>query len=205
MGGLVGRALKTLLLCCVLIRECFSITTKTCTISLHSSSSRGSVEKAYRRMFGTYRPTYEPVSMRAFRHGRTDTVRTVSTESIAFCDAMCSASSFCKGPEGHESTVTNLRVQKNGKLALLRAACAAHSEQTRVVAAGNGFDRHLLGLRLLLKKVCEDTLRAHSSRVFFASKQSVAFPALNLMRSLAFFFTTIPSYVALAYSNQPSA
>ena len=65
-----------------------------------------------RRLHGAYCATYETGHTRAFYHGRTDTVRTLSVESVAFCEGMLDAS-----------------VPPAERLALLRAACKAHGEQ----------------------------------------------------------------------------
>ena len=82
-----------------------------------------------RRMHGVSCATYETGHTRAFYHGRTDTVRTLSAESAAFCDAMLAADAT-----------------DAAKHAALQAACASHAEQVQRVLTGQGIDRHLLGL-----------------------------------------------------------
>jgi len=82
-----------------------------------------------RRLHGVSCATYETGHTRAFYHGRTDTVRTLSVESVAFCDAML---------DTHASD--------GAKVGALKAACAAHGEQVQRVLTGQGIDRHLLGL-----------------------------------------------------------
>ena len=81
------------------------------------------------RMHGVCCATYETGHTRAFYHGRTDTIRTASLESAAFVAAM------------ESSTATTAE-----KLAALKTACTAHSEQVQRVLTGQGIDRHLLGL-----------------------------------------------------------
>eukprot|EP00501_MAST-03F_sp_TOSAG23-6_P000534 GSMAST32.ASY1.ANO1.554.1 assembled CDS len=85
------------------------------------------IQLAYKTMFGCCRATYEPVSMRTFRH-------------------QCSTDSN-----------PNPSNQRNEQLRLLRKACHTHSQQIRLVASGYGFERHLLGLRLLLRKDTKET------------------------------------------------
>ncbi|RIA95026.1 acyltransferase ChoActase/COT/CPT [Glomus cerebriforme] len=80
-------------------------------------------------------PTYETGSTRQFLHGRTDTIRTLSVESKAFVEGMGSGS---------------LTAQQ--KYDLLQSATKAHSAYTRDVSNGKGCDRHLFGLRLLLRE-----------------------------------------------------
>ncbi len=88
------------------------------------------IQLAYFRKFGCLRATYEPFSMRAYRHGRTETVRVVSVEAQAFCAAMQDAA---RSPAE--------------RLHLLRQAAAAHVAYIKKAAAGKACDRHLWGLR----------------------------------------------------------
>ena len=81
------------------------------------------------RLHAKFAATYETGHTRAFYHGRTDTVRSLSAESVAFCEAMIGAATPAEE-----------------RRALLRAACAAHGEQVQRVLTGEGIDRHLLGL-----------------------------------------------------------
>uniref|UniRef100_A0A7S3BKK9 Choline/carnitine acyltransferase domain-containing protein n=1 Tax=Haptolina ericina TaxID=156174 RepID=A0A7S3BKK9_9EUKA len=87
------------------------------------------IQLAFYRMHATFNATYETGHTRAFFHGRTDTIRTLSIESVAFVEAM-------------EDPVA-LPVEK---LAKLKEACKAHGDQLQRVLTGQGIDRHLLGL-----------------------------------------------------------
>ncbi|KAG0304234.1 hypothetical protein BGZ98_005775 [Dissophora globulifera] len=92
------------------------------------------LQLAYYKQIGEPAATYETGSTRQFRHGRTETTRTLSSDSLAFCKAM-EDSSF-KAEE---------------KVKLLRKAIAAHQQYQKDAANGKGCDRHLLGLRLCLQ------------------------------------------------------
>src|SRR5205814_8856366 len=46
------------------------------------------IQLAYRKMYGKNRPTYESAATRKYQQGRTETTRTVSDESVTFCEAM---------------------------------------------------------------------------------------------------------------------
>jgi len=87
------------------------------------------IQLAMFRMHQTFVATYETGHTRAFYHGRTDTVRTLSVESSAFVRAMLDDV-----------------VSPADRLSALQAACAAHGEQLQRVLTGQGIDRHLLGL-----------------------------------------------------------
>lgn len=83
--------------------------------------------------YGKQTPTYETASTRFFRKGRTDVIRSFSTESYQFVSALV---------RGKEKDPQKL-------YALLAKACQAHSAQTKASSFGGGIDRHLTGLRLV--------------------------------------------------------
>ncbi|XP_064027298.1 carnitine O-acetyltransferase isoform X4 [Pogoniulus pusillus] len=89
------------------------------------------LQLAYYRMYGHSCATYESASLRRFRLGRTDTIRSASAASLRFVQAMDSP-----GQPEQEKTE------------LLRRAAQAHREYTDMAIQGNAIDRHLLGLKL---------------------------------------------------------
>lgn len=92
------------------------------------------IQLAYFKMYGKNRPTYESASTRKFQEGRTETTRTVSDDSVAFCKAH------------HDPAVPREEVVR-----LLRTAIAAHTKYTMDASDGRGVDRHLFGLKKLLR------------------------------------------------------
>ncbi|RUS69518.1 hypothetical protein EGW08_022718 [Elysia chlorotica] len=86
---------------------------------------------AYFRMYGQPCATYESGSLRRFQLGRTDTIRSCSSASLAFTRGMDDAS-----------------VDPSAKAELLRAAVQAHRQYTDFTVNGQAVDRHLLGLKL---------------------------------------------------------
>jgi hypothetical protein len=87
------------------------------------------IQLAYHKLHGRFVATYETGHTRAFYHGRTDTVRTLSTQSMAFVKAMRDPS-----------------MSLAERFAALKGACDAHGAQLQRVLTGQGIDRHLLGL-----------------------------------------------------------
>ncbi|KAG9007905.1 hypothetical protein FRB94_013852 [Tulasnella sp. JGI-2019a] len=79
--------------------------------------------------------TYETASTRLFKHGRTEVIRTLSGPSRAFVRAMSDPS-------------TSAETRRN----LLTAATTAHNAFTRDASTGKGCDRHLQGLKWLLRE-----------------------------------------------------
>lgn len=89
------------------------------------------IQLAYIRLHGGPAKTYEAAQTRQFRLGRTETIRSCSTEAVAFAKAM-------DGSASNEE-----KIQK------LRMATEEHGLRSRDACNGEGVDRHLLGLKLI--------------------------------------------------------
>ncbi|KAJ3340491.1 Carnitine O-acetyltransferase mitochondrial [Gonapodya sp. JEL0774] len=92
------------------------------------------MQLAFFRMHGVGCATYETANTRKFDEGRTETVRTFSDASKAWTAAMVDPT---------------IPVKIKGQLC--RAAVDAHVAYMNDALEGHGVDRHLLGLRLILK------------------------------------------------------
>ncbi|KAI5255185.1 acyltransferase ChoActase/COT/CPT [Aureobasidium subglaciale] len=118
------------------------------------------IQLAYHKFYGKNRPTYESAATRRFQQGRTETCRTVSEESVAFTDAMASP----------DATPDECR-QK------LQAAIKQHVGYISDASDGKGVDRHLFGLKKLLKEgeqlpsIFSDPAFSYSSSWFISSSQ----------------------------------
>jgi len=108
------------------------------TIVRHGLSPDGFVQMAFQLAYytltGEVASTYESISTKRFLHGRTEAMRSVSSESVAFVRSLRGAS---------RGTVTAEE--------LLRAAVASHVATVQRCKEGRGVDRHLLGLRRMLE------------------------------------------------------
>ncbi|KAF7299596.1 Carnitine acetyl transferase [Mycena chlorophos] len=89
---------------------------------------------AFGKMFGRPGITYESAQTRKYQLGRTEVIRAASNESKAWVDAML---------DPRESDAK--------RAALMRAAIARHGEYAAWAADGQGVDRHLFGLKKLLR------------------------------------------------------
>ncbi|KAF2713115.1 carnitine O-acetyltransferase [Pleomassaria siparia CBS 279.74] len=118
------------------------------------------IQLAYHKFYGKNRPTYESAATRRFQQGRTETCRSVSDESVAFCAAMADA------------RTTPEQGQK-----LFRDALNAHVKYISDASNGQGVDRHLFGLKKCLKEgetlptLYKDPAFAYSSTWFISSSQ----------------------------------
>ncbi|KJZ78122.1 hypothetical protein HIM_02759 [Hirsutella minnesotensis 3608] len=118
------------------------------------------IQLAYFKMYGKNRPTYESATTRRFQLGRTETCRTVSDESVAWCTAACDPS-----------------VDDATKASLFRNAVNAHIEYISAASDGKGVDRHLFGLKKLLKSeeeipsIYKDPAYGYSSSWYLSTSQ----------------------------------
>lgn len=118
------------------------------------------IQLAYHKMNGKNRPTYESAATRRFQQGRTETCRTVSDDSVAFCNAMADPS-----------------VEPKEAAALFRKAIDSHLEYISAASDGKGVDRHLFGLKKLLgpgeelPSIYKDPAFSYSSKWFISSSQ----------------------------------
>ncbi|KPN70938.1 choline/carnitine O-acyltransferase [Neisseria sp. 83E34] len=83
--------------------------------------------------YGCIRNTYEAVDVSHFQSGRTECVRPVSEESLAFVSTL---------------------LQDNPSQEALNAALVEHKARIKASKLGLGANRHLLGLQLMVPKVC---------------------------------------------------
>ncbi len=118
------------------------------------------IQLAYFKMYGKNRPTYESAATRRFQLGRTETCRSVSEASVAFCKAMADDSADAATREK-----------------LFREAVTSHIEYISAASDGKGVDRHLFGLRKLLDPnepvpaIYADPAFAYSSKWFLSTSQ----------------------------------
>ncbi|RMZ90418.1 hypothetical protein DV736_g2354, partial [Chaetothyriales sp. CBS 134916] len=118
------------------------------------------IQLAYHKMYGKNRPTYESGATRKYQLGRTETVRSVTDESVDFCNAMA-----------------NAQVPRAELERLFRAAVAVQVKNTQESSEGHGVDRHLFGLKKSLAPGEEvpalftDPAYAYSSTWFISSSQ----------------------------------
>uniref|UniRef100_A0A182P8A9 Choline/carnitine acyltransferase domain-containing protein n=1 Tax=Anopheles epiroticus TaxID=199890 RepID=A0A182P8A9_9DIPT len=94
---------------------------------------------AYYKQHGKFVATYESCSTAAFRHGRTETMRPCTLATKAFCEEVE------RRDTGAKKTVAELRE-------LMNQCSAVHGQLTKEAAMGQGFDRHLFGLKHTAQK-----------------------------------------------------
>ncbi|KAJ3195932.1 hypothetical protein HK101_010611 [Irineochytrium annulatum] len=93
------------------------------------------LQLTYYRIHKRLPAVYETASTRRYHHGRTETCRSLSVDSAAFL-----------------RTFEDASASKAQKVEALRKACAAHVEYIAKASNGHGVDRHMLGLRLMMRE-----------------------------------------------------
>jgi carnitine O-acetyltransferase len=94
---------------------------------------------AHKRAKGLTGTTYESISTRQYRHGRTEAMRVVTPETVRFVAAM-------DDPGADQAT----------RLAALRAAADAHVTRVRECQRGDAPEQHLWELQLIQKRHGEE-------------------------------------------------
>ncbi|TDH74039.1 hypothetical protein CCR75_009000 [Bremia lactucae] len=89
------------------------------------------IQLAHYKMHKRVPAVYETAHTRLFYHGRTETIRSLSSESLAFVKLM-------------ESSVSD-----GVKWDALQKAISVHMETLKNSLTGNGIDRHLMGLQIV--------------------------------------------------------
>ncbi|KAK9454078.1 hypothetical protein V1511DRAFT_461297 [Dipodascopsis uninucleata] len=95
-------------------------------------------QAAYYALYGKVECTYEPAMTKKFFHGRTEAIRTVSEESVAFVRKFC------------EDAPAKTKIE------YLRRACVSHAAKTKICSDGLGQDRHLYALYCMYQRLVED-------------------------------------------------
>lgn len=90
------------------------------------------IQLAHFKLHQKFVSTYESASTAAFKHGRTETVRSCTNEAVAFVQAMVN------------SAASNAEKEQ-----ALRTAVKKHGELTKNGVMGQGCDRHLFGLKMM--------------------------------------------------------
>src|SRR5947209_15519465 len=91
-------------------------------------------QAAYYGLYGSIECTYEPAMTKAFLHGRTEAIRSVTTEAVEFVKLFWS-----DAPALH-------------KLQSLRKAINSHVNLTKMCSKGLGQDRHLYALQCVWQR-----------------------------------------------------
>ncbi|KAJ1968405.1 Carnitine O-acetyltransferase mitochondrial, partial [Dimargaris xerosporica] len=128
------------------------------------------LQLAYYRLHRAPCPTYETAGTRAFLHGRTETVRSCSSESLAFTQKF-----------------VNPQATAAAKLEALDRAIASHREYIQAASNGQGVDRHLLGLRCMIENSDEQATATLFTDPAYAQSMSFRLSTSNMSPGTYFY------------------
>lgn len=118
------------------------------------------IQLAYYKLTGKVRPTYESAATRKYLKGRTETGRSVSSESKKFVE-----------------TWSSIKATNEEKISTFNAACKQHVKYLVEAADGKGVDRHLFGLLQMIKQgeetpaIFTDPIFKYSSTWYISTSQ----------------------------------
>ncbi|KAM6951280.1 choline O-acetyltransferase b [Aplochiton taeniatus] len=102
--------------------------------------------------------TYESASIRSFRDGRVDNIRSATPEALAFVQSMTDK----------EATLSD-----EEKITIFREAINAQTKYTTESITGMAIDNHLLGLREMAKELKIEKLDIFSDETYLASNHFI--------------------------------
>lgn len=111
-------------------------------------------QAAYYGLYGRVECTYEPAMTKAYLHGRTEAIRSVSEESTNFVQTF-----WADNPP-------------EAKVEALRRACEQHVNNTKSCAKGEGCDRHLYALFCLWQRFVDGEHPEPSSAGYTSSSEN---------------------------------
>uniref|UniRef100_A0AAY3ZUQ7 Choline O-acetyltransferase n=1 Tax=Denticeps clupeoides TaxID=299321 RepID=A0AAY3ZUQ7_9TELE len=149
------------------------------------------LQLAFYRCNGRQVSTYESASIRRFRQGRVDNIRSATPEALAFARAM-----------------TDERVSPSDaeKKQLLLDAVKAQADCTALAITGNGIDNHLLGLREIAQEMKLEKPKIFSDESYLVSNQfilSTSQVPTNL-EMFCCYGPVVPNGYGACYNPQPS-
>ncbi|WP_375179256.1 choline/carnitine O-acyltransferase [Enterococcus rotai] len=128
---------------------------------------------AQQTVFGKLRSVYEPVAMRMYYEGRTESARSISEEKKQFVEAFYNK---------------NKRQNQEALVALFIEAAKAHSDRIIQCQNGKGVERHLFGLqKMIVRSETETTtFTAEALRILGDDFISTTGIPYNILESFSF-------------------
>ncbi|KAM3606652.1 uncharacterized protein V6R79_020638 [Siganus canaliculatus] len=116
------------------------------------------LQLTYYRCHGRPVSTYESASIRRFREGRVDNIRSATPEALAFVKAM---------------TDRDLSTSDAQKMEMLRGAITAQTKYTILAITGMAIDNHLLGLREIAQELKIERPEIFEDEAYLISNQFI--------------------------------
>ncbi|KAM9323769.1 choline O-acetyltransferase [Gastrophryne carolinensis] len=149
-----------------------------------------SLQLAFYRCHKKLVPTYESASIRRFRMGRVDNIRSSTKEALAFVKAMVD----------QKDTVPD-----SEKIEYFRNAIAAQTNYTILAITGMAIDNHLLALRELAREHCMELPEIFTDEMYLTSNQFVLSTSQvpTTMEMFCCYGPVVPNGYGACYNPQP--
>ncbi|KAM4030342.1 choline O-acetyltransferase [Anomaloglossus baeobatrachus] len=149
-----------------------------------------SLQLAFYRCHRKLVPTYESASIRRFRMGRVDNIRSSTSEALTFVKAMVDG----------KSTIMDCE-----KMEYLRNAIAAQTNYTILAITGMAIDNHLLALRELAREHCKELPELFTDEMYLTSNRFVLSTSQvpTTMEMFCCYGPVVPNGYGACYNPQP--
>ncbi|XP_042552426.1 choline O-acetyltransferase [Dipodomys spectabilis] len=148
------------------------------------------LQLAFYRLHRKLVPTYESASIRRFREGRVDNIRSATPEALAFVRAMTDHTTSRPASE---------------KLQLLKVAIQAQTEYTVMAITGMAIDNHLLALRELAQELCKELPEMFTDETYLMSNRFILSTSQvpTTMEMFCCYGPVVPNGYGACYNPQP--
>ncbi|MBZ3885014.1 Choline O-acetyltransferase, partial [Sciurus carolinensis] len=148
------------------------------------------LQLAFYRLHQRLVPTYESASIRRFREGRVDNIRSATPQALTFVRAM---------------TDHKAAIPASEKLLLLKDAIRAQTEYTVMAITGMAIDNHLLALRELARDLCKEPPEMFTDETYLMSNRFVLSTSQvpTTMEMFCCYGPVVPNGYGACYNPQP--
>ncbi|XP_040176665.1 choline O-acetyltransferase [Rana temporaria] len=149
-----------------------------------------SLQLAFYRCHRRLVPTYESASIRRFRMGRVDNIRSSTAEALVFVKAMIDGKATVPDSE---------------KMAHLQNAIEAQTNYTILAITGKAIDNHLLALRALAHEHCKELPEIFTDDMFSISNRFILSTSQvpTTMEMFCCYGPVVPNGYGACYNPQP--
>ncbi|XP_077311011.1 choline O-acetyltransferase [Lithobates pipiens] len=149
-----------------------------------------SLQLAFYRCHRRLVPTYESASIRRFRMGRVDNIRSSTAEALVFVKAMIDGKATIPDSE---------------KMAHLQNAIEAQTNYTILAITGKAIDNHLLALRELAHEHCKELPEIFTDDMFLISNRFILSTSQvpTTMEMFCCYGPVVPDGYGACYNPQP--
>uniref|UniRef100_A0A8D0BKZ1 Choline O-acetyltransferase n=1 Tax=Salvator merianae TaxID=96440 RepID=A0A8D0BKZ1_SALMN len=148
------------------------------------------LQLAFYRLYGKLVPTYESASIRRFKEGRVDNIRSATPEALAFVKGMIDK---------------KLSLKDSEKMQLFKDAITAQTNYTILAITGMAIDNHLLGLREMAREHFKELPDIFTDETYLTSNRFILSTSQvpTTMEMFCCYGPVVPNGYGACYNPQP--